>query len=874
MRYQTFTDQNSTTFPIAFLAKRLDRKKMQQEFLDAGNLVPEDVITYEVYTPIDKKKANAAEQREYLEELLPTLQDLKTKYLVVTDPEYFKTLTGSKKAEAMLGYVVPNAFPASMVGQFQVLFCPHFGQVFHNPGPTRAKIKQALDALADYRLGVYQEPGHALLTHAAYPESVTDIKIWLQKLMDMDVDLSADIEAFSLHHVDAGVGTISFAWNEHEGIAFAVDLGPAGKEVRYALKTFFIHFEHKIIWHNISYDVTVLVYQLFMKDIIDTESLLEGLEIMLKNWECTKIISYLATNSCAGNKLSLKDQAQEFAGNYAVEEINDITKIPLPKLLEYNLVDACSTWYVYKKHWPTLVADEQEEIYKDLFQPVIWDIIQMQLTGLPLDMKEVAHCKIQLEIERDDALDRIQEHPAVKCFVDEMNQKAEEARYQDWLDRKNNGTKVREYTPLKNFEVFKPNSPKQLQELLYEFLDLPVMDRTDTKQPATGAKEIGKLRAYTEVQGEKDLINALLDFKAVDKVYGTFIPAMEGARQGPDGWHYLFGSFNLGGTVSGRLSSSNPNLQTIPANSRYAKLIKACFKAPPGWLLVGLDYDSLEDRISALTTKDPNKIKVYTDGFDGHCLRAYTYFGDQMPDINPDSVESINSIAGSYKELRQESKGPTFLLTYQGTYIGIMAQFGFSQEKAKSVEHQYHVLYKHSDDWVDAKLEQATKEGYITGAFGLRVRTPLLAQVVRGTSRTPWEAQAEGRTAGNALGQSWGLLNSRAWMAFMQVVRASKHRLVIRPCAQIHDAGYMMVRDDVEAVAFCNEHLVKEVSWQNHPDIWHADVKLSGALSIFYPSWKDEIDIPNGVNAQDIPTVVAEALRKRAEKAQKLKEAA
>lgn len=74
-------------------------------------------------------------------------------------------------------------------------------------------------------------------------------------------------------------------------------------------------------------------------------------------------------------------------------------------------------------------------------------------------------------------------------------------------------------------------------------------------------------------------------------------------------------------------------MQNLPANSRYAKLIKSCFQAPPGWLLMGLDFASLEDRISALTSKDPNKLAVYLEGFDGHALRAQAYFGDRMPDI-------------------------------------------------------------------------------------------------------------------------------------------------------------------------------------------------------------------------------------------------
>lgn len=96
---------------------------------------------------------------------------------------------------------------------------------------------------------------------------------------------------------------------------------------------------------------------------------------------------------------------------------------------------------------------------------------------------------------------------------------------------------------------------------------------------------------------------------------------------------WLHGSFNLGGTVSGRLSSSDPNLQNLPAGSTFGKLIKDCFRAPKGWLFGGADFSSLEDRINALLTKDPEKLKVYTDGYDSHSLRAHAYFSQHMPDI-------------------------------------------------------------------------------------------------------------------------------------------------------------------------------------------------------------------------------------------------
>lgn len=185
-----------------------------------------------------------------------------------------------------------------------------------------------------------------------------------------------------------------------------------------------------------------------------------------------------------------------------------------------------------------------------------------------------------------------------------------------------------------------------------------------------------------------------------------------------------------------------------------------------------------------------------------------------------------------------------------------MTNCGFPEQEAKQIEKRYHDLYYVSDQWVAAKLNQASKDGYVTAAFGLRVRTPLLHQVIRGNSRTPFEAEAEGRTAGNALGQSWCLLNSRASTEFMGKVRASKYRLGIRPCAQIHDANYALIRDNIETLMYTNEHLVKAVEWQDHPDIWHEQVKLGGELSIFWPSWKNEIGIPKGATEQEIFTII------------------
>lgn len=861
MHYLTFDGQEHDSYDVAILVPRLDREEIIRRYIEPSGLDQSKFVAITLdYTA---KKTPVKDQKIYFDSLLPKLQNLDVKYILCCDSDFFKTLAKLPKAEAYLGYVVETGYTKTikMGWSTNVIYCPSFTGIFHDPVKTKAKITQAINSLSLHVADTYTDPGQGIIKFAAYPKTIESIKGWLQRLLDKDCDLACDIEAFSLKHFESGIGSIAFAWNQNEGIAFSVDYKALGavndnkeygyqfrdEQLRMLLRDFFFAMRlrgRKLIFHNISYDATALIYQLFMDHILDTEGLLHGLDILLTHWEDTKLITYLATNSCAGNKLGLKEQAQEYAGNYAVEEIKDIRRIPEDDLLQYNLVDTLSTWFVYHKHYNSMVADQQLDIYETLFKPAVIDIVQMHLTGLPIDIVQVEKAKAELEAVMADAIDQMMSTVLVQEYI--------QIRNAQWVQEYNRTRKVKRVTLADAKETFNPNSAPQLQELLYEVLQLPVIDRTDSKLPATGGETLEKLKNHTSDPDVLAFLTGLIAYKEVAIIVTTFIPAFEGAVKGPDGWHYLFGFFNLGGTVSGRLSSNNPNLQNLPATgSRYAKIIKQCVKAPLGWLFVGLDFDSLEDRISALTTKDPQKLKVYTDGYDGHCLRAFFYYREQMPDIE-ETVASINSIAKKYKPLRQESKAPTFALTYQGTYITLMANCGFTLEKAKMIEGRYHDLYVVSDEWVEAKLQEAGQTGYVTAAFGLRVRTPLLAQTIRGTSKTPFEAAAEGRTAGNALGQSWCLLNSRAGSEFMRKVRDSKFRHCVRPCAQIHDAQYYLVRDDIVTFRFVNEHLVKAAQWQNHPDITHDQVKLGGSTSVFHPNWAWEMGVPNGASEEKI----------------------
>lgn len=850
MNHYHYAPVAKASYTLCILANFVQPEEIRRAYLTPYGIDPDDVIIMSLHHAGGKKKTPVKEIRAYLnEELLPALKQTQVQYVLCTDTAYFKELADRTQAEANLGYVLPCKYDPAM----NIQYIPSWKTIFYDPVGVKAKIAQTINALREHVEGTYQDPGAEIITFAEYPRSTEAIAAWLEKLLAMDCPLAIDIEAFSLKFYNCGIGTITFCWNKTEGIAFPVDYVPIegateapygyqgfNKEVRDLLKSFFIRYLQKSMYHNITFDVTVLIYQLFMTDICDVDGMQRGLDILMRNWDCTKLITYLATNSCGGNQLSLKDQAQAYSGNYGMgEDIKDITAIPIDKLLKYNLVDGLGTWYVYEKHWDTMVADDQLAFYTDHFQKYAVDIVEMQLTGLPVIMDRAKEVDKQIRDWRDETIRTIQG----SAIIAEFRQMMAEA----WAKKKNETYKVKRVTAADCPLEFNPGSSDQLQGLLFDLLELPVISYTKTKQPSTDAKTIKTLLDHKLKPEVRELLQAIQDYAVYSKVLDTFMPAILSAQQGPDGWFYLFGSYNLGGAISGRLSSSDPNMQNLPVKGKLGKLLKSCFGCDPNgeWLFVGLDFASLEDRISALTTKDPNKLKVYTDGYDGHCLRAYAYFNDQMPDIDPSSVESINSIEEHYKELRGESKAPTFALTYQGTWITLMKNCGFSEQKAKSVENSFKVLYKVSIDWVDGKLDQAAKDGYITGAFGLRVRTPLLAQTIRGTSRTPYEAEAEGRSAGNALGQSWCLLNNRASAEFMGKVRGSEYRKDIRLGAHIHDAQYFRIRNNMETLMYVNEHLVKAVQWQDHPDIWHDEVKLGGELSVFYPDWGHELELPN-----------------------------
>lgn len=815
MNHIIYKEQDSYDIAILIKETYLDKDKISQFYLNKIN--PENVIVFGLpYTD----KLTVSNARKQLAKLLPALVKLGISTLYVADATYFKALTKQTKAEQHIGYVLPCTIKD--YEHINIILGINYGQLFYNPNLI-SKLELSIDTLVNHINGYHND--FDIIKTAIYDET---------KLVSLYqyTKLTCDIETSGLS-IDSDLISIAFAWNKHEGVAFKVT-------DKLALKRFFQEYKGQLIFHNATFDIKLLIRHLFMKHDSDTDGLLYGLHTLCKNLHDTKIIAYLATNNTQGNNLGLKDLSHEYVGNYAV----DFNQVTDEQLLEYNLKDCLATYYVFEKYYPKLLQDNQLDIYQSIMLPSIKTIIQMELVGMPIDMNQVKKVRQELEDKRSEYLHTINTNPYTKQTTKQLQQ-IELDQINAKLKTKQHGLdKVADYQ-------FNPASNKHLQHLFYTTLSLPVLDYTVSKQPATGSSTIEKLINHTDEH--KDLLMAFIGLNQVDKILTTFIPALEQAIP-RDGWHYLHGNFNLGGTLSGRMSSSNPNLQNLPSNSIFGKLIKQCFSTKKGWLMVGADFSSLEDRINTLLTKDENKLRVYTDGYDGHCLRAYYYW---KPNGINNTVESINSIKKLYPELRQASKSPTFALTYGGTYITLMNNCGFSEQEAKEIEANYHELYKQSDQWVAGKIALAEQQGYIDSAFGLRIRTPIIGKSVLNTSKTPHKATAEARSVANAIsGQSYGLLTNRAINAFMKIVWASEYRNDIMPICLIHDAIYLMIRDDIRVIEWVNHHLIKEMQWQELDEIKHDSVHLEAELDIYYPNWANPITLPNNISQTEIKDIV------------------
>jgi len=434
----------------------------------------------------NKGNLTISKARQYLDYILPTLKENNIMTLYIADATYFKAATKKANTEPHYGYVLDCALAG--FEDMKVIYGVNYQALFHNDKLVK-KLQLSLKTVNDYTAGTYSDLGSNLIHSSSYVTHQKEAKQVLRTLMAYPA-LTCDIETYGLKLDEAKIATIAFAWDQHNGVVFDCDAA----DLKDLLVNFFKRYPGELIFHNAAFDIKCIIYYWFMSDPLDMVGMLDGLHTMYRSVHDTKLIAYLATNSTAGNELGLKKLAFEFAGNYAQEDINDIRKIPRQELLEYNLIDCLSTWYVYNKYTPIMIQDNQEEIYKTLMLPALKNVTHMELSGMPLDMDVVEQLSTTLSNTIQHHQNRISNNKAVKDLQWKMQVEAFRAKN---LELK------RKIKPLDEFETtFNPGSTTQLSRLLYEELGLPVFDTTDTGNPAVGNDTLKKLVDFLKAKYE------------------------------------------------------------------------------------------------------------------------------------------------------------------------------------------------------------------------------------------------------------------------------------------------------------------------------------------------------------------------------------
>lgn len=183
---------------IAILTPRIQKGEILKHYFDPHLAqINEQVMVCDLYLNRSKKKTPAAEIKEYLEDLAPHLKDAGIELLVVNQPEYFKVLSKQAKTDATIGDILDG------VGGFKVTYVPNYSRVFYDPDKTKARISHGLAAVRKWTTGSIEKTGTGIIKFAEYPSTTREKIDWLSKLIDMDCDLTCDIEGFDLKHYDA-----------------------------------------------------------------------------------------------------------------------------------------------------------------------------------------------------------------------------------------------------------------------------------------------------------------------------------------------------------------------------------------------------------------------------------------------------------------------------------------------------------------------------------------------------------------------------------------------------------------------------------------------------------------------------------------------
>ncbi|HHU53316.1 MAG TPA: DNA polymerase I [Clostridiaceae bacterium] len=436
-----------------------------------------------------------------------------------------------------------------------------------------------------------------------------------------------------------------------------------------------------------------------------------------------------------------------------------------------------------------LLNQGKTEDFTSVFQTVFQqNFIQLKTKPTPEEQleyaKQMALAMLKLQqIQRDlirrqnmEYLAYVVEMPLTPILAD-MEKKGVSAD-KSQLDSLNR-TMLQEIDELENeiyqysFEKFNINSSQQLSDVLFNQLRLPAGKKLASGYYSTAAGELERLR------GMHPIVDLIVEYREVSKLNSTFVDGLRKSINPFDG--RIHTTYHQTLTTTGRLSSSDPNLQNIPVRSERSKAIREVFVAAPGCKLIGADYSQIELRLLAHLSEDPDLIQAFNDGIDIHSNTAMKIFGKNIDDITPRE--------------RSLAKTVNFSIIYGVTPFGLSQDLKSSVDTAAEYIDSYYEHYTKVKPYLESLIKNAKNDGYVETMFGRRRYIPELSS-----------SQFHTRSFGERAAMNAPLQGSAA-----DLIKLAMNR-IDRIIAQLNLEARLILQVHDELILEVPEHEVEQVS--------------------------------------------------------------
>ncbi len=514
-----------------------------------------------------------------------------------------------------------------------------------------------------------------ILTEAA-------LEKWLKKLADAEL-MAVDTETTSLNYMDAKLVGLSFAVKAGEAayLPLGHDYLDAPEQlpregVLAKLKPILEDPEIKKVGQNLKYDISILA---------NAGIKLAGVafDTMLESYVFNSVASRHDMDGLALKYLGHKCVSFEDIAGKGAKQLT-FNQIPLETAAPYAAEDADITLRLHQHLWPRLEREQElANVFTELELPLIQVLSQMERDGVLID-------SMQLSQQSDELAQKI----------DALEQKAYEIAG----------------------EKFNLGSPKQLQALFFEKLGYPVIKKTPKGAPST-AEEV-----LIELALDYPLPKIILEHRSLTKLKSTYtdkLPLMINGKTGR-----VHTSYHQANAATGRLSSSDPNLQNIPIRTEEGRRIRQAFIAPSGRKILAADYSQIELRIMAHLSQDAGLLAAFAEGKDIHRATAAEVFDVAFETVTP--------------EQRRRAKAVNFGLIYGMSAFGLARQLDIPRTEAQSYMDTYFKRYPGVLKYMEETRALAAEQGYVSTLFGRRLYLPEIRD------RNAMRRQAAERAAINA----------------------------------------------------------------------------------------------------------------------------